>query len=58
MTLDREMCDKAKAYAEHLAQLGGLVHSSRQERDGQGENLAMGCSTNKAQIMEEAVTNW
>lgn len=52
------MCDQAKAYAQKLAQLGTLRHSSKEQREGQGENLSMGCSTNKAQTMEEAVTNW
>ncbi|XP_078365354.1 Golgi-associated plant pathogenesis-related protein 1-like [Oculina patagonica] len=58
MTLDRQMCDQAKAYAQKIAQLGELKHSSKEEREEQGENLSMGCSTNKAQAMEEAVTNW
>ena len=58
MTLDRQMCDKAKEYAQKIAQMGALQHASEQEREGNGENLSMGCSTNKAQTMEEAVTNW
>ena len=58
MTLDREMCDQAKAYAVELAQQGALMHSSKEKRQGQGENLSMGCSTKKAQAIEEAVTNW
>lgn len=58
MTLDRQMCDQAKDYAVKLAQSGSFKHSSKQERQGQGENLSMGCSTNRAQAMEEAVTNW
>ena len=58
MTLDRQMCDQANAYAQKIAKMGTLMHSSKQEREGQGENLSMGCSTNKAQAMEEAVTNW
>jgi len=58
MTLDRKMCDEAGAFAHKLAEKGTLAHSSQQERLGQGENLSMGCSTNKAQAMEEAVTNW
>ena len=58
MTLDREMCDQAKAYAVELAQQGTLMHSSKEKRQGQGENLSMGCSSKKAQTMEEAVTNW
>ena len=58
MTLDREMCDQAKLYAEQLATMGTLQHSSREARPGQGENLSYGCSTSKAQAMEEAVNNW
>ena len=58
MTLDRKMCDEAQAYAQTLAKTGYLSRSSREERDGQGENLSMGCSTDKAQTVEEAVTNW
>ena len=58
MTLDRQMCDEAKAYAEKIAKMGSLQHSTRDQRNGQGENLSMGCSTNAAQTMEEAVTNW
>lgn len=58
MTLDRQMCDKAEEYAQKLAQMGTLQHASQQEREGNGENLSMGCSTNQAQTMEEAVTNW
>lgn len=54
MTLDAGMCDEAKAYAKKLAQMGTLMHSTSSE----GENLSMGCSTNKAQTIEEAVTNW
>ena len=58
MKLNREMCDQAKAYAKKIATMGALMHSNREDRDGQGENLSMGCSTNRAQSMEEAVTNW
>ena len=58
MTLDRQMCDDAEAYAKKLAAMGTLVHSPRADRKGHGENLSMGCSTNAAQSMEEAVTNW
>ena len=58
MTLDRQMCDKAKAYAQKLAEMGSFQHSSKDERDGNGENLSFGCSSNKAQTVEEAATNW
>ena len=48
----------AQAYAETLAQKGTLQHSPREERDGHGENLSFGCSTNAAQTVDDAVTNW
>ena len=54
MTLNTQMCNEAKTYAQQLAQTGALIHSS----SGDGENLSMGCSTDKAQTVEEAVTNW
>ena len=54
MTLNIQMCDEAKAYAQQLAQMGTLMHSSSND----GENLSMGCSSDKAQTVEEAVTNW
>ena len=55
LTLDRQMCDEAKEYAEQLAQsrTGQLTHSSTEV----GENLSMGCSMS-GQTIEEAVTNW
>ena len=52
------MCDEAKAHAEKLSQMGTLEHSSSKELDGQDENLSMGCSSDSAQTMEEAVANW
>ena len=58
MKLDRQMCDEAKAYAEKIAQEGQMKHSTSEERNGQGENLSMGCSTDMAQAMETAVENW
>jgi len=58
MTLDRQTCDQAKAYAVKIANEGNSMHSPRKDRVGQGENLYKGCSTNRAQAMEEAVTNW
>ncbi|PFX24965.1 Protein PRY1 [Stylophora pistillata] len=57
MTLDRQMCDEAKQYAQTLSNMGSLMHSPSSERSGQGENLAMGCSIRAPQTIEEAVTN-
>ena len=57
MTLNKTMCNMAKEYADKIARMGMLKHSTSQERDGNGENLSMGCSTNSAQAIEEAVTN-
>ena len=59
MTLNKQMCQEAQAYAEKIAASGAMQHSSRQEREGQGENLSMGCSSSKGgQTATEAVTNW
>ena len=58
MTLDRKMCDQAKEYAGRLLLNGTLKHSNKTEREGQGENLSMGCSTNAPQAIETAVINW
>ena len=58
MTLDRQMCDQAKEYAKTLVSMGTLKHSSKSEREGQGENLSMGCSSDNPQAMETAVINW
>ena len=37
MTLNRQMCNEAKGYAEQIAQMGSLVHSSSWD----GENLSL-----------------
>lgn len=58
MTLDKQMSEQATEYAEKLARLGRLEHSQKTEGEDQGENLAFGCSFDKAQTIKEAVTNW
>ena len=58
MKLDNQMSKEAEEYAKKLADMGALQHSSRDARKGAGENLAMGCSSNKAMTVEEAVKNW
>ncbi|XP_031564749.1 protein PRY1-like [Actinia tenebrosa] len=58
MKLNRQMCDEAAEYAKTIAQQGQLRHSSREQRNSQGENLSMGCSTNSGQTTTEAVNNW
>ncbi len=45
MTLDDDMNTAAAEYAQTLLNLSYLKHSDRESRSGQGENLAMGCST-------------
>jgi uncharacterized protein YkwD len=60
MTLNNDLSQQAKAYAQKIAQLGALQHSSNGER-GQyvGENLAMGCSSFGNPLSgKKAVTNW
>ena len=58
MTLDQTMCQQAAAYAAKLASMGKLMHSPKEQRSGQGENLSMGCSTNAGQTVKEALENW
>lgn len=60
MVLNKQMSQMAQAYAQKIAAQGVLKHSSRLERQGQGENLSMGCKTgpNGGQTVTEAITNW
>ena len=40
MVLDRGLSNQAKAYAQKIANMGQLMHSSQAERDDARENLA------------------
>ncbi|XP_068724158.1 Golgi-associated plant pathogenesis-related protein 1-like [Montipora capricornis] len=55
MTLDRQMCNEAKAYAEKLASWKNLTHASLTD---QGENLYYGCQPGKAASTKKAVRGW
>ena len=57
MTLNTAMSQSADEYAQKIARMGGLQHSKPHERPGQGENLAMACSTNGLSA-EKAVDMW
>ena len=56
MKLNMQMCSEAEAYAKDLAARGAFEHSKSKD----GENLAMGCSSQQGQDMtaEEATKNW
>lgn len=57
MTLDRDMSNQAKAYAQKIANMGQLMHSSQQERgDTVGENLAYACASNGSPLTGESAT--
>ena len=60
MKLDEQMSKSAEEYAKKIAQMGTLKHSSSDERSGNGENLAMKCSSREEDEMsaEEATKNW
>ena len=59
MTLDRTMCNQAKAYAEKLAARGVLQHASKQERNGNGENLYYACTSGEnLPGTADAVKSW
>lgn len=45
MVLDQGLSNQAKAYAQKIANMGQLMHSSQPERDDATENLAYACSS-------------
>ncbi|XP_048577144.1 probable pathogenesis-related protein CaO19.6200 isoform X2 [Nematostella vectensis] len=59
MILDEALSAEAQKFAKELAHLETLKHSDRPSRPGEGENLAMGCST-EGTIMSAAaaVKKW
>ena len=59
MTLNNEMSSAAAAYAKKIASTGSMQHSSRDEREGQGENLYMSCTSKSAEeSAATAVKKW
>ena len=58
LTLNKEMSESARKYAEYLLLQGTLTHSSKQERSGQGENLNLACTIPDAPSPNEATRNW
>ena len=57
MRLDSSMNQQARSYAQRLARMGSLQHSSSSERPGQGENLAMACGSGGLSA-QRAVEMW
>ena len=57
MRLDSSMTQQARAYAQRLARMGTLQHSSSSERPDQGENLAMACGSGGLSA-QRAVEMW
>ena len=51
------MSQSAAAYAQRLARMDTLQHSSSSERPGQGENLAMACGSGGLSA-KKAVDMW
>ncbi len=60
MKLNSEMNKMAEEYAKKLAKAGNMKHSSKEERKGDGENLAYSCQSKEDYKMgaEEATKNW
>lgn len=57
MTLSRDLSNQAKAYAQKIANMGQLMHSSQAERgDSVGENLAYACSSNGTPLTGASAT--
>ena len=61
MTLDDEMSESAEKYAKHLAKISKLEHSDSKDRNGNGENLWYGCSSDTKVLPiknEQATDDW
>ena len=57
MTLDRDLSNQAKAYAQKIANMGQLMHFSQADRGPSvGENLAYACSSNGVPLTGESTT--
>lgn len=56
MVLDQGLSNQAKAYAQKIANMGQLMHSSQAERDDASKNLAHACSSNGVPLTGEAAT--
>lgn len=59
MKLNDEMSAAAAAYAKKIADSGSMDHSTSAERNGDGENLAMSCSSGDEEFnVATHVRNW
>lgn len=60
MKLDRDLSNQAQGYAEKIASMHSLTHSSSQERgDDVGENLAYSCKSSGVPLTgRETVKMW
>ena len=58
MKVDKTAAESAQAWAEGLASTGTFEHSTSDERDGCGENLAMSSDATTMETTGEAVKMW
>ena len=58
MSLDNHLNVGAQIWAEQLALRGMLQHSTKEEREGNGENLDYSCSTSSGYFRVNATDNW
>ena len=59
MKINCALGKQAAEYARKVADLGSLVQSGYSDRPGQGENLALDCTSSEAgQSARVAVKNW
>ena len=57
MILDRDLSNQAKGYAQKIANMGQMIHSSREERGKSiGENLAYACASNGTPLTGKSAT--
>ena len=57
--MNERLSKDAQDYAEHLAKAASSVHSLRKDRPGQGENIAVGCTSAGSELRaKEAISQW
>ena len=59
LEMNERLSKDAQDYAEHLAKTASSAHSLRKDRPGQGENIAVGCTSAGSELRsKEAISQW
>ena len=59
LEMNEKLSKDAEDYAKNLSETDASVHSVRKDRPGQGENIAVGCTSAGSELRaKEAVSQW